>query len=81
MAKGKDFFGDNVTLVIAKACKQFAAAQEELNIEVLETGSAGIFGLCKKKARIRVSRKQESGADSDQKKEKDKKAEVEIVQQ
>ncbi len=70
MAKGKDFFGDNVTQVIAKACKEFSAPQEELNIEVLETGSAGIFGLCKKKARIRVTRKQENGAEPDGKRDK-----------
>jgi len=59
MAKGKDFYGTSVTEVIAKACKELSALQEELDIEVLETGSAGIFGLCKKKARIRVTRKDE----------------------
>ncbi len=57
MAKGKDFYGDNVTAVIARACTEFSASQDELDIEVLETGSAGIFGLCRKKAHIRVIRK------------------------
>ena len=57
MAKGKDFYGTDVAEVIARACKELDAPQEELAIEVLETGSAGIFGLCKKKAHIRVSRK------------------------
>jgi spoIIIJ-associated protein len=59
MAKGKDFYGTVVTEVIAKACKEMSVSQEELDIEVLETGSAGIFGLCKKKAHIRVTRKME----------------------
>lgn len=57
MAKGKDFYGKDVTEVIAKACKELSASQEDLDIEVLETGSAGIFGLCKKKAHIRVNGK------------------------
>lgn len=55
--KGKSFYGKDITDVINQACIEFSASQEELDIEVLETGSAGIFGLCKKKAHIRVSRK------------------------
>ncbi|WP_417915591.1 Jag N-terminal domain-containing protein [Candidatus Electronema sp. JM] len=57
MAKEQDFYGSNVADAIANACKELAAAQEDLTIEVLETGSPGIFGLCRKRARIRVSRK------------------------
>jgi len=68
MAKGKDFYGDNVTAVIARACNEFSASQDELDIEVLETGSAGIFGLCKKKAHIRVTRKDQKHAPVDEKK-------------
>ena len=68
MAKGKDFYGDNVTAVIARACNEFSASQDELDIEVLETGSAGIFGLCKKKAHIRVIRKGQKHAPVDKKK-------------
>ena len=60
MAKGKDFYGTDVAEVIAGACKELAVPQEDLNIEILETGSAGIFGLCKKKAHIRVSRKRQA---------------------
>lgn len=59
MAKGKDFYGTTVTEVIANACKDLSASQDELDIEVLETGSAGIFGLCKKKAHIRASLKRD----------------------
>jgi spoIIIJ-associated protein len=57
MAKGKDFYGKDVTEVISKACEELSVSQGELDIEVLETGSAGIFGLCKKKAHIRVTRR------------------------
>ncbi len=62
MAKGKDFYGKDVTEVISKACKELSVSQGDLDIEVLETGSAGIFGLCKKKAHIRVTLKSEPGA-------------------
>ncbi len=54
MAKGKDFFGKDVSEAIRQACRDLSVAQEDLDIEVLETGSAGIFGLCRKKAHIRV---------------------------
>jgi spoIIIJ-associated protein len=57
MAKGKDFYGKDIAEVIEQACKTFSVSREELDIEVLETGSAGIFGLCKKKAHIRVQRR------------------------
>lgn len=57
MAKGKDFYGTDISEVIEQACKDLGASREDLDIEVLETGSAGIFGLCKKKAHIRVQRK------------------------
>lgn len=70
MVKGKDFYGTSVTEVIAKACKELSASQEELDIEVLETGSTGIFGLCKKKALIRVTRKVEKAAPAGKKTDK-----------
>jgi len=57
MAKGKDFYGSEISAVIEQACKALGASREDLDIEVLETGSAGIFGLCKKKAHIRVQHK------------------------
>ncbi len=57
MAKGKDFYGKDIAEVIDQACKALGASREDLDIEVLETGSAGIFGLCKKKAHIRVQRR------------------------
>jgi spoIIIJ-associated protein len=57
MSKGKDFYGKDIAEVIEQACAAFAVPREDLDIEVLETGSAGIFGLCKKKAHIRVQRR------------------------
>jgi len=57
MVKGQDFYGKEIAEVIEQACKALGASREDLDIEVLETGSAGIFGLCKKKAHIRVQRK------------------------
>ena len=57
MAKGKDFYGKDISEVIEQACRDLGASREDLDIEVLETGSAGIFGLCKKKAHIRVQHK------------------------
>lgn len=57
MTKEKDFFGKDITAVIDQACKAFATTQDNLEIEILETGSAGIFGLCRKQAHIRVKAK------------------------
>ncbi|MCL2789713.1 MAG: Jag N-terminal domain-containing protein [Desulfobulbus sp.] len=57
MVKGQDFYGKDIAGVIEQACKALEVAREDLDIEVLETGSAGIFGLCRKKAHIRVQRK------------------------
>ncbi|NLZ18388.1 MAG: RNA-binding protein [Desulfobulbaceae bacterium] len=54
MAKGKDFYGTEIAEVIEQACKELGLPREQLDIAVLETGSTGIFGLCKKKAHIRV---------------------------
>ncbi len=69
MAQGKDFYGQEVTVIIEEACREFGVSQEELDIEVLETGSAGIFGLCRKKAHIRVRKKKaDSGAGEKKKK-------------
>lgn len=57
MLKAKDFYGKDIAEVIEQACRDLGASSEELDIEVVETGSAGIFGLCKKKAHIRVQRR------------------------
>ena len=61
MVKEKDFYDKSVTQAIQQACSAFSTSQENLEIEVLETGTTGIFGLCKKKAHIRVNLKKKPG--------------------
>ena len=64
MAKEKkDFFAKSITSAIQAACRDFDVPQERLDIEVVETGAGGIFGLIRKKAHIRVNVK--AGADLD----------------
>jgi spoIIIJ-associated protein len=53
--KKKDFYGKEVTDAIKKACDELGVAQEQLDIEVVETGSMGIFGLIRKKAHIKAA--------------------------
>ncbi len=50
----KDFFGKTVADVIKQACDTLQVPQEHLDIEVIETGSTGIFGFIRKKAHIRA---------------------------
>jgi spoIIIJ-associated protein len=52
--KKKDFFARDVAGAIQQACEECAMPQESLEIEVIETGTSGIFGLIRKKAHIRV---------------------------
>lgn len=59
----KDFYGKEVTDAIKKACDSFGVAQEKLDIDVIETGSTGIFGLIRKKAHIQVSVRVETEED------------------
>lgn len=55
MSSGKkDFYAKEVTDAIKNACESLQVPQEELTIEVVETGSTGVFGLIRKKAHIRV---------------------------
>ena len=55
-----DFYGKEVTDAIKKACDELGVAQEKLHIEVVETGSTGIFGLIRKKAHIRAGIKEQT---------------------
>jgi spoIIIJ-associated protein len=52
-----DYYGKDVSEAIKKACEALGVSQENLDIEVVETGSTGIFGLIRKKAHIRVQLK------------------------
>ncbi len=65
MVKGKDFYGGTVTDAIAEACQKLSTSQQGLDIEILETGSSGIFGLCRKKAHIRVTKKEGEGCSAE----------------
>lgn len=58
-SKKQDFYAQEITEAIKMACDKLDAAQEDLDIEVVETGSSGIFGLIRKKAHIRVALKGE----------------------
>ena len=54
-SRKQDFYAKEITEAIKMACDSLGAAQEDLDIEVVETGSNGIFGLIKKKAHIRAA--------------------------
>ena len=56
----QEYKGKNIDEAISAACADFKASQDELDIEVVTVGSAGIFGICKKKAVILVTRKRDS---------------------
>ena len=60
--KKKDYYGKEVTDAIRQACAELSVPQEQLDIEVVETGSTGIFGLRRKKAHIRAAVKVEVAA-------------------
>ena len=51
-SKKRDFYGKEVADAIKHACTELKVPQEQLEIEVVETGSTGIFGLIRKKAHI-----------------------------
>ena len=54
-----EFTGKEVADAIHAACGHFDVSREDLAIEVLETGSSGIFGLIRKKAKIRAELRRE----------------------
>lgn len=58
--KKKEYKGKNIDEAIAAACSDLKSRQDELDVEVVSAGSAGIFGLCKKKAIILASRRARS---------------------
>jgi spoIIIJ-associated protein len=60
----QEFKGNDVAEAISTACSALGTSQENLEIEVLHTGSAGIFGLCRKKACIRVTLRQKEPAET-----------------
>jgi len=57
--KKMEFEGKDIAEAISLACKTLNVSQENLDIEVLTTGTSGIFGLCRQKAKLRVSVKKD----------------------
>lgn len=55
MAVVQEYTGKNVEEAIRAACESLSCGREQLHVEVLATGSSGIFGFGVKKARIRVT--------------------------
>lgn len=66
----KKFQGNDIAEAISKACEALDASLENLDIEVLHTGSAGIFGLCRKQASIRATIRSDKGEETPSKKKK-----------
>jgi len=62
-AKKNTFQGKDIAEAISNACKHLKIPQEQLDIEVVNTGSAGIFGLCRQKAAIKVTLKKEAATE------------------
>ena len=62
MALKNEFEGKDVEEAINNACAALNTSRELLNIEILSTGSVGIFGLCRKMARVHVSKKEQREA-------------------
>ncbi|MDA8164890.1 MAG: Jag N-terminal domain-containing protein [Desulfobacteraceae bacterium] len=60
MSTKMEYTGKDVSEAIKNACSQLNVPQDQLNIEIASTGSAGIFGLCRRKAKILVSLKGEA---------------------
>lgn len=57
MGSKQEFKGKDVDEAITMACDKLGVPREELNIEILSTGTSGIFGLCRKQAAIRATKK------------------------
>lgn len=55
MSASMQYKGEDVEQAIANACDSLGVVREALDIEIKSTGSAGIFGLGRRKAVIRVT--------------------------
>jgi len=59
MVESREFEGKTVDEAIEKACKELNLKREQLQIDVITSGSSGIFGIVgARKAKIRVSPKE-----------------------
>jgi spoIIIJ-associated protein len=66
MSAKMEYKGTDVEEAIGNACAALNVAREELDIRIISTGSAGIFGLGRKKAAVQVSLKKEGGHEQKQ---------------
>lgn len=57
-----EFEGKSTEEAIENACAHFQVPPEQLEIEIVSVGSSGLFGLGGRKAKIRVSLREESPA-------------------
>lgn len=57
----KEFEGKSVEDAIEKACSFFGVQEDDLEVEVVDTGSSGIFGLGGRSAVVRVKPVKRSG--------------------
>ncbi len=64
MSSKLEFKGTDVDGAITNACETLRTSREKLQIEVLSTGSSGIFGLLRRQAVVRVSLKGSEEASS-----------------
>ena len=69
MSAKMEYTGSDVAEAIKNACDKLNAEQNQLNIEIKSAGSAGIFGLGRRKAKIVVSLKNDEGNGSGSTKE------------
>lgn len=60
MSTKLEYTGKDVAEAIKNACSQLNVSQEQLNIEIQSVGSLGIFGLCRRQARILVTLRNET---------------------
>jgi spoIIIJ-associated protein len=60
MSTKMEYTGKDVTEAIKTACSQLKVPQDQLNIEVQSVGSCGIFGLCRRQAKVLVSLRTEA---------------------
>jgi len=66
MSERIEYKGKDVEAAITSACNNLKVSRDELDIEIISPGSTGIFGLGRKKAVIRASKKTSTkGAVSD----------------
>lgn len=62
MAVKLEFKGNDIDEAVKVACKRFGVDRDALDIEVLSTGSTGIFGLLRRQSMVRASLKGDTSA-------------------